>query len=132
MEAKISYLQMIQAVIERMARNSFSLKEWTVLLISALIALDMAKTEWRLVYIAYFPGLSFWILDGYYLWQERLYRKLYDTARVLDEKEIDFGLGTSQFIATTPTWFATIFSKTLLVFYLSAMIVITIAIFALN
>ena len=39
MDKKIKHLEMIQGVINRMASNSFLLKGWTVVLVSALFAL---------------------------------------------------------------------------------------------
>ena len=36
------------------------------------------------------PLLVFWILDAYYLWQERLFRAVYDSIRQKSEDEIDF------------------------------------------
>ena len=30
------------------------------------------------VFLAYIPATVFWGLDGFFLWQEQLYRKLYD------------------------------------------------------
>ncbi len=39
MEAKLKHLEMIQGVVNRMASNSFQLKGWSVVLVSALFAL---------------------------------------------------------------------------------------------
>ncbi len=85
MESKIAYLQMIQAVIARMAGNSFLIKGWSVTLVAALFALAAANTNALFVYLAYFPSFMFWALDAYFLRQERLFRKLYDDVRASDE-----------------------------------------------
>lgn len=65
---------MIQAVVNRMSVNSFLLKGWSVVLISALFALAAGDSQALFVYIAYFPAIAFWMLDAYFLRQERLLR----------------------------------------------------------
>ena len=39
----------------------------------------------------------FWILDSYYLQQERLYRELYDDVRLQTEEKIDFSMKLSDY-----------------------------------
>ena len=80
-ETKIAHLQMIQAVITRMAENSFMAKGWTVTLVTALFALAAVDANRFFVYVAYLPAVMFWALDAYFLRQERLFRKLYDQVR---------------------------------------------------
>ena len=43
------------------------------------------------------PVLLFWGLDGYFLWQERLFRALYDHVRMLENGEVDFSMRTHAF-----------------------------------
>ena len=68
------------------------LKGWSVVLVSAFFALAAKDSNVLFVYLAYFPAISFWCLDGYFLWQEKLYRALYDYVRVLEEDKIDFSM----------------------------------------
>jgi len=117
MEAKIKHLEMIQGVINRMANNSFLLKGWSVFLVSALFALAAGGSNIFFIYLAYFPALAFWILDGYFLWQERLYRKLYDKVRKMNESEIDFSMDTSPVVKEVDPWHSATFSKTLRIFH---------------
>jgi len=117
MEAKIAHLELIQAVITRMASNSFLLKGWSVALVAALFALAADKSEVLFVYLAYFPAIALWILDGYFLRQERLFRKLYDHVRALELSSIDFSMNTSPFMSEVDPWSAVCFSKTVLVFH---------------
>lgn len=42
-------------------------------------------------------ALVFWILDGYFLSQERLCRDLYNHVRKLKEEEMDFSMDMSEF-----------------------------------
>ena len=52
METRVAHLQMIQAVITRMAGNSFLIKGWSVMLVAALFALASANTNELFVYRA--------------------------------------------------------------------------------
>ncbi|QGP52510.1 hypothetical protein PsalN5692_04019 (plasmid) [Piscirickettsia salmonis] len=97
MEAKLKHLEMIQGIINRMADNSFLLKGWSVTLISALFALTASSSNHILLYLAYFPCLMFWILDGYFLWQERMYRKLYREVSRLANESIDFSMNATKY-----------------------------------
>ena len=116
MEAKLKHLEMIQAIISRMAGNSFLLKGWSVTLVAALFALAVKDANVRYVYLAYFPCIVFWILDGYFLWQERLFRNLYNKVRMLTETDIDFSMDTSEF-KKIRSWQDSIFSITLRIFH---------------
>lgn len=117
MENKIKHLEMIQSIISRMANNSFLLKGWSVVLVSALFALAAKDANVSFVYLAYFPALAFWILDGYFLWQEKLFRALYDYVRGLAEDKIDFSMDTSTVKEKKVSWGSAVFSKTLLIFH---------------
>ena len=77
---KAIHLGMIQVVITRMGANSFVIKGWNVTLASALLALSVKDGTPRFVLVAFLPAIVFWILDAYYLRQERLFRKLYEEA----------------------------------------------------
>ncbi len=117
MENKRAHLEMIQAIINRMSVNSFLLKGWSVVLVSALFALAAGDSEALFVYLAYFPAVAFWILDGYFLWQERLFRRLYDRVRTMAEADVDFSMDTSVVRSGDRGWGVVIFSKTLLIFH---------------
>jgi len=61
----------------------------------------------------------FWILDGYFLSQERSYRDLYNYVRKLKEEEIDFSMEISEYQKYKKnTLIYSMFSSTLLIFYL--------------
>ena len=123
MEKKINHLEMIQGVVNRMAQCSFMLKGWSVTLVVALLALSVATSQKiALILVSFIPLIVFWILDGYYLWQERLFRALYNHVRKLNENEIDFSMDTSSFVGGRNTWISTIKSTTIRSFYLSLLI----------
>jgi len=71
------YLEMIQNIIERLARNSFQIKAWAATIFTAVIVLTISIIN-ILIFIVLIVVVSlFWALDSYYLKQERLFRKLY-------------------------------------------------------
>jgi len=117
LENKLKHLEFIQSVISRMSGNSFLLKGWSVTLVAALFALAAKDSDRKYIVVAYFPVLVFWILDAYFLSQERLFRNLYDSVRAKKEDEIDFSMDTKSFVDGKPSWTAAFFSKTLLIFY---------------
>ena len=117
MEAKLKHLELLWDVISRMASNSFLLKGWTVLIVSALFAVLANASSVRFVYFAYLPSAAFWILDGFFLRQEKLFRKLYDKVRSLPEFDIDFSMDTSSVASQVDSWFRTLFSRTLVIFH---------------
>jgi len=120
MENKRKHLEFIQAVISRMASNLFFLRGWTITLITGLFALSAAKGEYDgYILLAYFLLAIFWILDGYFLAQERRFRCLYDDVRKLEEKYIDFSMNTKKYGKNWKnTWWGAMFSGTLLWFYI--------------
>ena len=70
MENKRKHLELIQGVINRLSTNSFLLKGWSVVLVSALFALSASDSRPAFVLLAYIPASIFWGLDGFFLWQE--------------------------------------------------------------
>jgi hypothetical protein len=73
-------LKMIEAVIGRLAGNSFLLKGWTVTLVAGLTTFSAADADRSFALIAVFVVLVFGFLDAYYLALERSYRELYRRA----------------------------------------------------
>lgn len=108
---------MIQGVVNRLSQNSFLLKGWSVVLVSALFALAASNTKVYFIYLAYFPAIAFWILDGYFLSQERLFRALYDHVRGMKAEEVDFSMDTSIVKNRVKPWPDVILSMTLVIFH---------------
>ena len=90
-ENKRNHLLMIQGIIDRMGRNSFSLKEWSIGIMIAIFAFAGKNTH-KAVIITLIPLIVFWFLDAYYLMLERKFRALYDDVRLKDESSIDFNM----------------------------------------
>ena len=129
MNSKQAHLEIIQGVVNRLSHNSFLLKGWSVVLISALFALAAGSSKIYFIYTAYFPFISFWILDGYFLWQERLYRALYDHVRKLNEKDVDFSMDISLVKVQVKPWSEVILSMTLFLFHGTVLITILVVMF---
>lgn len=98
---KIKHLEMIEAIIGRMAQNSFQLKGWSMTLIAIVGAVSAQGADKRFILLAFIPILGFWILDSFYLEQERKYKQLYKNVAEKDESQIDFNLDTSKATGTT-------------------------------
>ena len=131
-EQKLKYLEFIQANITRMNSNSFMLKGWCITLVSALFALAAKDADPKYVVLAFIPLPAFWLLDAYYLSQERQYRKLWNVAVKCDPHNVDFSLDASLFNSGVNTWLVTFFSPTLIVFYGVATITILFVVFAVQ
>jgi hypothetical protein len=133
-ESKIKHLEFIQMSIGRMATNSFLVKGWSITLISALAAVLAQKdTKANFWLIALFPALMFWGLDGYFLQQEKLFRRLYDLARLPDSTIGDFSMDTSAFRDEVGSWKKFMLSPTVVAFHLTVLVsVILIAVFVVG
>lgn len=94
----VDHLKMIQGVIERMARHSFWLRGISAALAAAWLAFvaRVGVAEASAGYWPILPLLMLFLLDGYYLSQERRFRKLYDAVRCRE--------ATEQFSMNTKRW----------------------------
>jgi hypothetical protein len=115
-EAKLKHLEMIQAVINRMASNSFVFKGWSVTIIAGLSAFAAQDSNKKLLLIAFFATLLFWAVDAFYLSLERCYRQVYDEVARKDNSSIDFSMALPS-RSKFKDWVLAIFAPILLVFY---------------
>ena len=131
-EKVVKHLEMTQAVINRLARNSFLLKSWSMIILVAamvLIARENLQNSYMvliarenlqnsyMVLLLFLPIVGFWILDGYFLWQERLFRYVYDDIREQTDTNFKMDLGKHKGKPKS-SWISAIFSVTLIIFYL--------------
>jgi hypothetical protein len=108
------YLEMLQAVIARLAGNSFSIKSWAVALVAVLGGFAAKDSDPRFVFGLWLPAFCFWGLDSFYLRQEQLYRALYDAVVSGEPKVPIYSMSTSQIEHLVPSIFRTAFSHTVL------------------
>ena len=129
-EYMLKEIEIIQDIIKRMAFNSFMIKGWAITLVVVALLLKGTKHQ---VGIAFIPLLVFWFLDAYFLWQERLYRKLYEW--VIDNRlktdEYLFDMNAYRFEDKVQSRVRIMFSTTLGWFYGSIVILIVIYVLVL-
>ena len=93
--ARIAHLNMLQAIVTRLAGNSAQCKTWCVAIVSALFGLAGATKSGRIAVAAIIPILVFGFVDAAYLANERAYRDLYSriVAKIRDSSYglADFG-----------------------------------------
>lgn len=124
-EYMLKEIEIIQDIIKRMAFNSFMVKGWTITLVVVTLLLKGSKHQ---LWIAFIPLLVFWFLDAYFLWQERMYRKLYDwvTNNRLKTDEYLFNMDAYRFKDDIQPKYRIMFSITLGWFYISIAILVVI------
>lgn len=124
MEAKLKHLEFIQNVIKRMNSNSFFIKGWCITLVSAIFAITSQKSDYFL--IPYFSVPIFWVLDSYYLSQEKKYRELYKTVTKIEPNEVDFSMDIKPYSSYNNSILKCLFSKSIAPLYLTIFITIMI------
>jgi hypothetical protein len=132
MESKLKHMEMVQNIINRMAANSFLIKGWCVTLVSAVFVLAAKDSNTTFVAVAFFPVIIFWILDAYYLWQERLFRKLYDKVCSTNKDAIDFSLNPAPYTKEVASWLQVARSRTLVLFYCAIIVAILLAVLIIS
>ncbi len=112
-----------------MARNSFQIKTWTATLFTAVIVLTYSILNILIFIVLIFTTLMFWILDSYYLRQERLFRQLY-TSKVNEYNEKNksiknpFDMDVKNFKKYISSTFRVIFSISEGLYYVAFLLVL--------
>ena len=120
----IKHLELLQGIISRMAGNSFLIRGWSVTLVSALFALAANGSDRSFVVVSYFPCVIFWLLDAYYLSQERKFRSLYNSVRLAESTTFD--METKNTAAARDSWACSFLSPTLALFHGTIIAVVSI------
>ena len=105
-----------------MNTNSFQIKGWAVTLVSALLAIFASTKNDYFILVAIFPAATLWLLDAYYLMQERKFRGLYNDVAGISEhpKPIKlFAMRPDLYIGGKFAYWSSLFSVTILKLYLS-------------
>ncbi len=90
---KEKHLTMIQEVIGRFSKYSFTIKSWNITLLTAFIAYSIKEeiATYLSISIALAFTIGFMLLDWYYLNLEKSYRSLYESVRKIeDDSKVDF------------------------------------------
>ncbi|MFT4213353.1 MAG: hypothetical protein QM622_01050 [Microbacterium sp.] len=104
----------VQAIIARLANNSFIMKGWALTLTSALLGFAATRSDALLAFLALAAVLAFWFLDAYFLRQERAFRLMFSD--VAAKKVTGFNLNPATY-AKRVKWWPTLRSVSLGVFY---------------
>lgn len=96
-----------------------------------MFALAVKDADKRFMLIAYFPVFVFWALDAFFLHQEKLFRKLYEDVACGTVSSEACTLDTSVVRNKVPSGIAVFFSKTLLPFHGTIVLVVLFAMFVL-
>ena len=128
MEEKIKHLEFIQNIITRMNSNSFTIKGWMITIVSALLALYANSYNEIFMFIAIVPAFIFWLLDAFYLTQERIFRCLYNDV-IYDRITPVFSMKPKD---NTVCYFEVLWSKTIWPLYLPIIIALFIGGLILN
>ena len=132
-EQIIKHLEIIQGVINRLANNSFLIKGWSMtVLVAAVLFITKNQDQQNYIILCFLiPIIGFWILDGYFLWQERIFRGIYNDVRI--QESTNFKMTIYDQIQTKKiNWVNSIFSKTLNIFYLMEIGLIGLTFFTLS
>lgn len=116
-EDKIKHLEMIQDVITRMNSNSFQIKSWSIMVLSALLALFASSANELFVFVAIFPMCIFWVIDALYLQQERKFVELSERVAKGDTSIAPFTMPMNLCKGKRCQFWNCFFSKTLIRFY---------------
>lgn len=117
-DQQVKHLEFIQNVISRMAANSFFAKGWAITVSAAIFGFAASRVAWGVAAVGLLPVVSFWWLDAFFLRQERMYRCLYDEARLPSTSVELFDLNARHYCDTeTAKWWKVIHSTTIVAFY---------------
>jgi hypothetical protein len=110
----VEHLKMIQPIITRMSSVMLSIKAFSLTTFSFLVGLSIKDKILEIFFILFPLILIFGIIDAFYLWQEKLYRSLYDDTRTNDKT--DFNMDIEKY-KKTKKYFSCIKSVAIWPFY---------------
>ena len=122
-ENKRKHLEFLQLTITRMGLNSFLIKGWSITLVAAMFAFSAKDSNNKYTIITIAATYVFWILDAYFLSQERQFRGLYNEVRQKDEADINFEMDPSPYKTGKGSWSNCFFAITPLIFYSTILII---------
>jgi len=112
---RIKHLEMIQAVVARLANEAALVRGWALTVSSAFFGFAAQSLSSRVAAVGLLPVLAFWGLNAYYLRAERQYRKLFDRVRAVDSAIPLFSMDART--ENVDSWWMTLWSPTLSPFY---------------
>jgi hypothetical protein len=76
------HLELVSAVVARMATASAAAKGWSITLAGAAFGVAIVRDKWYLILLGILALILFGILDGFYLHNEKRFRDLYDAIAI--------------------------------------------------
>ena len=105
-----------------MGRNSFTIKAGSLTVLAALLAVSLGISSWWVAAFGTIPITMLWGLDAYFVRQERIFRRLYDTVRLRTAPDIGstdyFAMNTEHAQSEVNGLPAVMLSRTLPFFYI--------------
>lgn len=99
---RVKHLEMLQAVIGRMANEAALVRGWALTVTAAFYGFAAKSLNWRIAAVGFLPVVLFWWLNVYYLWSEQKYRCLYGRAADPSSTVPLFSMDASQ--EDAPVW----------------------------
>jgi hypothetical protein len=125
------HLEFIQAIISRLAGNSFLIKGWSVTVTGLILGFAVKEANPGIALVSLLSALTFWGLDGYYLLREQQYRSLYGKVITAPGEvplfSLDYRIGPKQ-----KTWWQVMWSVTIWPIYLGSIATISATSLALS
>lgn len=106
-EDKRKHLELIQAVVSRMATASSNAKSWLLPVATAAYGFALTKSSGSVATLGVVAVLLFAYIDAHYLRQERAYRRLYDVVARGERLVPAFSLNTADADESPPKPVAT-------------------------
>ncbi|MEU9923773.1 hypothetical protein AB0H51_21185 [Streptomyces griseoluteus] len=115
-QEEIKHLEFIQAIVTRLGNGSFLIKGWTMTVAGVFFGISANTPGWKIAAAGFIPIIGFWLLDSYFLRQERLFRKLYDDVRRPTISVELFSMNVQPYHSVVP-WGKVVRSHTMVNFY---------------
>jgi hypothetical protein len=115
-DLRVKHLELLQAIVARIAGNSASLKNYCVTLTTAICGLAITLHQPVIVLLALLPIVVFAVLDARFLHIERRFRGLFDRIRQEDwatPPSFEIGLRT----APAVSYWGTLCSWSIVIYY---------------
>lgn len=118
------HLEFIQNNIARMNQASFQVKGMAVTILTALLAayvavpVNNAVGNRTFLFVATVPTLIFWILDSYYLQQEKKFRGIYEDAIKIQSEIALYDMPLDKYKKGKYAFIKCMFTKTEWILYL--------------
>lgn len=125
-ESQIKHLEFIHATVNRLANNSFLIRGWSITLTGALVGISITGGQPSLAAASLIPTIGFWLLDFFYLRQERLFRKLYIAVAQRERRVPPFSMDVAPYKSLV-TRREVLWSPTLCLFYAPLLLVDVVA-----